>query len=170
MNCFPPRVRRKIAQAGYDPIAANIELIHTRLLKHRQQAIHIPFDTEEQVTIGHVLVLWQAHLHRVERLMVTCGSAIENNDPYGLAALIRAIIESTAVTVAIRAKLGDLASQRIDYETFDRLVTSSFIGSRSVHLPDGPQAVNILTHIKNADRFIDSQLDVGMSASPDDGL
>ena len=166
MDCFPPRIRRQIAQHGHDGLAATIELLHTRLLKYRQPTIYVNHvDTEEQVTIGHVFVLWQAHLHRAERLMVTCGSAIENNDAYGLAALIRAFVESAAITVSVRARLDDWAEKRIDYEAFDRVLMSSLLGSRSEHVPNAPPAVNILTHLKNADRFIASRLQIP-EASP----
>ena len=87
--------------------------------------------------------------------MISCGSAIENNDPYGLATLIRAFVESTAVVTSIRSKMDDWAEGRISYEQFDTTLMSTLLGSRSEHLPQSPAAINILTHIKNADQYID---------------
>jgi hypothetical protein len=156
VDCFPARVRRKIAQYGYDNLAASIELLHTKLLKYRQPVIYAnDCSTEQAITVGHIFVLWQSHLHRAERLMVSCGSTIENNDPYGLAALIRAFLESTAIITSIRAKMDDWAEQRITYEEFDKALMATLLGSRSEHVPNSPPAINILTHIKNADRHID---------------
>lgn len=159
MDCFPGSVRRKIAQHGYDGLAASIERLHTKMLKHRQPTVYVnSVQSEEAVTIGHVLVLWQSHLHRAERLMVSCGSAIDNNDPYGLAVLIRAFVESTAVVCSIRAKLLDWIAGRQTYEAFDAILTATLVGSRNPCLEGTPQAINILSHIKAADAYIDAYL------------
>lgn len=158
MNCFEPSARRKLARAGFDEIAANIERMHTRLLKQRQPMVNTMANpSEEGVTVGMCFVLWQAGLHRTERLMVSAGRAVGAGDVYGLAVLSRALLESTAVIASICAQLHQWADGKITYEEFDASVTAALVGSRSSVIQDGVQATNILTYIKRADRFIDER-------------
>lgn len=159
MDCFPGQLRRKIDQLGHGSLAASIELNHTRLLKFRHPKLTLKhIQPVEGVTFAHCYVIWQAHLHRVERLMVSCGRVIESNDPYSLAALIRAHIESTAVVTSVRAQMLDFQKGRLPYEQFDAAIDAALVGGRSEHLKKSPTATNILTHIKKADRFIDEHL------------
>lgn len=158
MNCFEPSTRRKLARAGFDEIAANIERMHTRLLKQRQPMVNTMANpSEEGVTVGMCFVLWQAGLHRTERLLVSAGRAVGAGDVYGLAVLSRALLESTAVIASICAQMHQWAEGKITYEDFDASVTAALVGSRSSVIEDGVQATNILTHIKRADRFIDER-------------
>ena len=166
MNCIEPSARRKLARAGFDEIAANIERMHTRLLKQRQPMVNTMANpSEEGVTVGMCFVLWQAGLHRTERLLVSAGRAVGVGDVYGLAVLSRALLESTAVIASICAQMHQWAGGKITYEEFDASVTAALVGSRSSVVQDGLQATNILTHIKRADRFIDER-GLFMTASP----
>ncbi|MDP3488735.1 MAG: hypothetical protein Q8R71_01235 [Phenylobacterium sp.] len=158
LNCFEPPVRRRLARAGFDEIAANIERLHTRLLKQRQPMVNtLGNPSEEGVTIGMCFVLWQAGLHRTERLLVSAGRAVGNNDVYGLAVLTRALLESTAVIAAMCALLHKWAEGDITYADFDTAVTAALAGSRSSFIEESPQSTNILTQIKHADRFINEK-------------
>lgn len=155
MNCFSPKARRKISRAGFDFLAESIERLHTTILKHRRREIHVDPTSELSATVGHMFVVWQAHLHRCERLMVTCGAAVENDDPYALTVLARAFLESTALITSIFGYFRDYATGKIPYDQFDQAVTSALIGGKSAS--SEVQAVNILTHIRRADRFILSE-------------
>jgi hypothetical protein len=158
LNCFEPSARRKLARAGFDEIAANIERMHTHLLKQRQPMVNTMANpSAEGVTVGMCFVLWQAGLHRTERLLVSAGRAVGASDVYGLAVLSRALLESTAVIASICAQMHQWADGKITYEEFDASVTAALVGSRSSVVQDGVQATNILTHIKRADRFIDER-------------
>lgn len=156
MNCFPPDIRGKIAALGHDQLAAAIELIHTNLLKARLPfvRVHDHAETEMQLYFGLCLVLWQVHLHRAERLMVSCGSCINNDDVYGLATLARGFVESTAVLIAVQAEMTKLSSGKTDAENFGKTLVSALIGTRLPISEEEVPAVNIMSYIKRADRFI----------------
>lgn len=113
--------------------------------------------SEEGVTVGLCFVLWQAGLHRTERLLVSSCRAVGANDVYGLAVLIRALLESTAVITSICAQLHQWAEGKITYTEFDGAVVAALTGSRTPLIENGQKATNILTHLKRADRFIDER-------------
>lgn len=154
MDCFPTHVRRKIAAAGADFIAAQIERIHTRLLKSRQPTVSVKYArSEEEVTIGHCLVVWQAQLHRVERLMVSCGAAIASHDTYALATLVRAHLESVAMFASLMLARENYASGLNSYEAYDKVVSAALFGSKTQE-GSSLSAMNILTHIQRAEKLL----------------
>jgi hypothetical protein len=148
-------VRENIAELGYDELAAQIERLHTRFLQARVPSISIAkAKTEIQLQSVHCFVLWQVHLHRAERLMVSCGAAIGNNDAYALATLVRAFVETTAALGAIRAALEKVATGQMSTEDFSAKVSTALIGTRIEGATDQPKATNVLAYINQTDRFV----------------
>jgi hypothetical protein len=91
--------------------------------------------------------------------MISTGSAIENDDTYGLAILIRAFVESTVVLTVLVSKMHAFAGEKISYTDFDKIVTALLGGSRlSKYQPENPQAINIMTLIPKADIFVDTMM------------
>jgi hypothetical protein len=155
LNCIQPEVRRTIADLGYDDLAAEIERLHTRLLHARVKRISTSAaKTEIQLQTIHCFVLWQVHLHRAERLMVSCGLAVGNNDPYGLATLIRGFVETTAALGAIRAALESVAIGTLTIEAFSERITTALVGTRVEGAKDQPKAINVLNFIEKTDKFL----------------
>lgn len=157
MTCFSPALRKRLAKAGPDiaAVATIIEASHGKLQKQQREAIGVPQDTEEVVTSSIFFAFWQAQIHRADRLTVTCGSAIENDDPYGLAVIIRAFVETTAIFLSVYSKFDKWIMGGLTYPEFDLALTAAVFGQRHDDSGELPMAINILAHIKNADSYID---------------
>jgi hypothetical protein len=158
------RFRLKKSNPELDLLADTIEFNSSTLKKHRRDAIGVPLDTEQAVTGSLFFAFWQAQIHRAERLLITCNSAIENNDPYGLAALIRAYVETTALFIATYAKFDKWTLGKMTYSEFDVALTKSVFGQRFEDLGPNREATNILTQIKIADSYIDECMSVLISS------
>jgi hypothetical protein len=166
MTCFSPALLNRLAKAGPDiaAVAAIIETNYAKLQKQQREAIGVPQDTEEVVTSSIFFAFWQAQIHRGARLTVTCGSAIDNEDPYGLAVLIRAFVETTAVFLSVYSKFDKWIMSESTYSEFDLALTSATFGQRHEDSGRLPMATNILTHIKNADAYIDQRAPIAIHA------
>ena len=153
MPVFDPATRRRLEKAGYEPITRQIEANYRSIISRRKARVLITPDTEIGVTLGHFSVLWQASIHRVTKLLASCGYALGQNDFYGTATLTRSVLETIAVLGSITSSLVAWSGQKLSYEEFDAAVQNALIGSR---FEDGcPPATNILTHIKRTDKLID---------------
>jgi hypothetical protein len=151
VNCFSPELHTKIKALGYGSTAAGIEQMHTRLLHYRMPSVEMAAGNKAQETLGNAILLWQVHLHRVERLMTTCGNALSNDDVHGFATLTRAIVESTGVVGAVLSSLLRWSVSRTTVEQVAKDMQRALVGMKG-----GPvESKNVMSWIEKADELIE---------------
>lgn len=143
-----------MATLGHAQVAGSIEQIHTRLLQYRLPQVELPPGEDATSTVAMIFLLWQLHLHRVERLMVTGGSALANDDAHGLATLIRAIVESTAVVGGLLASMMRWAASQTEGRQVRKDVDRALKGMKGGVI----EPKNILSWIEAADKFIEKTI------------
>jgi hypothetical protein len=107
-----------------------------------------------QETVGKVILLWQLHLHRVERLMATCGAALSNDDVHGFATLTRAIVESTGVVGAMLSSVLRWSVSRTTVDQVAKDLQRALVGMKGGHV----ESKNVMSWIERADELIEKTI------------
>lgn len=150
-------VRKRFIETGSAELLSSIEAIHENLVSRRVEAI--PFGdpnliSERDRALKNILIARQAMLHRAERLHHSCGSMVADENPYGLALLIRGQIEATAVLGFICDLLWCLEKRTIPFDAFHLRIASLVVGARHTFFSSAPKPTSILTVIEKADRHL----------------
>lgn len=111
---------------------------------------------------SNCIVLQQSLLHRSEKLTLSLAPLISYHNVYGLALLIRAHYESTALLGYFCYRLNSFAKQSISFDDFQFDLGNSLVSSKHSHFKKAPDPRNILNCIDRADKFLTKKLGYGI--------
>lgn len=111
--------------------------------------------TPERQTKANCALLQQALLHRAERLLVSSGTMLVENNVYGLALMVRGHYEATAMLGYFCDRLDALAFKNISPEEFGNNVATAILSARHSQFSRAPDPLNILSCIDKTDRYLD---------------
>lgn len=157
MDCFPADVRQVLVERGCEADAAEIETYHTRVLQRRVARIEVAsadWSGPLLATIANATVLQQVLLRRAERLTVSCGTVAADHNEYGLALLVRGHVETTALMGYACSRTASVSKSTGEAEAYGEIVKSLLFGTRFEDVPALPRAVNMMTCIDKADKYM----------------
>jgi len=156
--CFSPAVREKFEAVGKLELIDSLEGFYSQLLKCRREFVEYSNpETMSEVAraAANVQVLQQIHLHRAERLLVSAGSMIAEENIYGLTLLIRGHIESTAIMGYLCDRICAFMNGSVPFERVIFDIAHALMGVKHVMFKEKPDPVNIMTAIEKADRYFE---------------
>lgn len=100
------------------------------------------------------LVLRQASVHRMMRLLRSFGAVVEQHDPYGLSLVTRGALETTCQIGYFCDRLDALEKGHIDLANFSEKLGAALAGTKTLagEGNDIPP-INVLSYVEKADKF-----------------
>ena len=147
--------RSRGAERGAE--AAEIEKFHTKLLQRRVASIAIasPGWPHYLPDLANAILLQQVLVRRAERLTVSCGTVLADQNDYGVALLVRGLLETAAVLGYACSRAAGLTGDFNEVAAYGEIVKSLLFGSRDEADRDVfPRAVNIMTCIDKTDAYM----------------
>ena len=159
VNCFPASVRARFEEIGEGDVIASLEAgYHDLLNRHRE---YIQFGDPRHITEAararaNGQVLRQSLLHRAERLIVSSGTMINENNFYGLALMVRGHFEATAMLGYFCHRMWSFAAGNISFDDITWNLATALMGAKHEQFKDAPNPINIMTCIEKADRYLEN--------------
>lgn len=159
-KCFQDAIRSQFEADGKSELIAALEVAYAGVVKRRRDFVVYGDPatiSERDRAISNVEVIRQIQLHRAERLMVSAGTMLAEQNVYGLVLLIRGHCESTAVLGYLCDRVDSFAKGNIPFETVIFNIAHAMMGGRHDLFAKMPDPINILTAIEKADRYFERQ-------------
>jgi hypothetical protein len=156
-RCFPRAVRKLFKRWKQTALLESLEDAHSMLLKRRVTAIYYGDPsklTPKKQCAANCKLLQQALLHRAERLLASAGTALLENNVYGLALNVRGFLECAAVLGYFCHRLVSLADGNIKFEDFELNVADAVMGAKHETFSEARDPENILTCFEKADKYL----------------
>jgi len=149
--------RFKAAMGG--DVIGSLEAAYKELIKRRRDWVDygdLSVITEQQRSGVNCQVLQQALLHRAEKMIVSSGTMIAENNVYGLALMVRGHLEATAMLGYFCHRLHSFAAGNILFDEIALNIASAAMGAKHEQFAAAPQPISIMTCVEKADLYLEA--------------
>jgi hypothetical protein len=159
MSCFSEAVSTRFKAVIGEDVISSLEAAYAELIKRRREWVNygdLRTITEPARANANCEVLGQALLHRAEKMIVSSGTMIGENNIYGLALMVRGHLEATAMLGYFCERLRSFAAGNVPFDDIAWNIAGAALGAKHEQFAAAPQPINTMTCIEKADRYLEA--------------